>query len=1040
METERRVWLKSVQIANFRGYGPDFELELPTQGCVVLLSGANGLGKTSFFEAIEWALTSKIARLDRFDKPSKLELIRKTSGISNCEVALTFLDPALGTRKVERRCVVSDVGEVTSGTHQDAVVALLRNADPKWGVAPENLIRYLFLTHIHPQSAPLRLVARSAEERWGWVSQLAGTERLETVRQHVRASKNNLTRLAADREQSLKARVKERSDWDAWIEQYNRLREQATALTGAITPDDALAAIGRLRGTLGAEDPSIGEGANEAAALDAVADLARTIESRREALQADRVLLASSREVAIRWAALQAEIRGKDALADDANGRLLSLQPEFAKREAAIAERRSAFNDADAAAQSLKRTGDTIAEVLEARRQRAVATETLERLRGEIESRERQLEAQRAAVEHASRALETRHAVEREAADAEKHLDALVQVRKAASQLPSLRSEMARLDAQRQVLASEARDIELQEGTTLDALKLASADRETAEQELNAVKRAADAVAQAVATIAAHLHEDDVQCPVCRSTFEGAGTLKGLADDAATLLDPAVAAAQGKVRRSVEATEAIRDQLARLRRAASMKAAEIDSSSQVQKDLEERVAAILALPLLAELPESAIVVTLDAREALAAATVAQLNVRKRELEQEESLARTFREASAKHSELTRIQDNARAEELATRRRVAELAAIDGKLSELRIASAVSLEDLQDRHAAANAAFGTAMVESDRLRAALGEASQARNQLRDQMNVLVAQEKRIREENRELGERVAQLFGRWPARLGDTPSELAIDKAESQQAHEVASNEQLARDLQRIAGGLQEWMQAEQLRDLERRLRDQAGTRSFDEESARLDVMISEARRDHEIALKVRHAADGLGEALRDRTSSFNRLVLEPIQGLFARYLRALIHDERFHHVGFEPQTASTAGSLHFQLRVPDWEAADDVEAEMILSEGQLAELSLAALFATSSAYRWSDWRALLLDDPTQYNDLVHATSLLEVVRNLAYFERYQVFISTHDLQQAAFFRRKLEAMHIPWVECRFDSHGVRGLEYSTTSAGKTRAP
>jgi len=1035
MEPDRRVWLKSVQIANFRGYGPDFELDLPTQGCVVLLSGANGLGKTSFFEAIEWALTSKIARLERFSKPSRLELIRKSSDISKCEVALTFLDPVLGARMVERRCVLSEAGEMASGTHPDAIVALLRNADQQWAVSPENLIRYLFLTHIHPQSAPLRLVARSAEDRWGWVSQLAGTERLETVRQHVRASKNSLTRLAGDREQALKSRIQERADWDAWVEQYVQLREQATALSGAVTPDDALAGLRRLRAALSNQAVDLGDG-GDGAAMAAVVDATATLDSRRKELQAERVLLASQREAASRWAVLQGEIRAKVALADDVSKRLVMLREDLGKRDVAAAKHRSASLNADAAEQGLRRLGDTIAEVLEARRQRLAASETVERLLGEILSRERQLEEHRAAVARATQDLATRHALEREIGEAERQRATIETTRKEAAQLPALRQELGRLVESSQALLSEARDIERQQAATREALKVASAELQTSEQELNAVQRAANAVSQSVASIAAHLHEEDKECPVCKSTFPEPGTLKRLAEGAATLLDPAIAGAQTKVSRLVQAVEAVRDQLSRLQRAASTKTAEIESSSNVQRDLEEKVAAVLSLPLLVGLPEAEIAVALERRESSSTATLVQLNAKKRELEQEESLARKLREASVEFGELTRIQDNARAEELATRRRIAELAAIDGKLTEFQIAADELEAALQARHVSANAAFGAAKVESDRLRSVFNEASQDRNQLRDQMNALVAQEKRTREESRDLGERAAELVKGWPVRLGESPSELAIDKAEAQLAQDGAALDQLTSDLQRIASGLQEWMRAEQLRDLERRLRNRAGTRTFEEESARLDTMIVAARRDHETALKVRQAADRLGDALRDRTSSFNQLVLEPIQGLFARYLRALIHDERFHHVGFEPQTGSKAGSLHFQLRVPDWEALEDVEAEMILSEGQLAELSLAALFATSSAYRWSDWRALLLDDPTQYNDLVHATSLLEVVRNLAYFEQYQVFISTHDLQQAAFFRRKLEAMRVPWVECRFDSHGEQGLEYAVTSAGE----
>jgi len=43
------------------------------------------------------------------------------------------------------------------------------------------------------------------------------------------------------------------------------------------------------------------------------------------------------------------------------------------------------------------------------------------------------------------------------------------------------------------------------------------------------------------------------------------------------------------------------------------------------------------------------------------------------------------------------------------------------------------------------------------------------------------------------------------------------------------------------------------------------------------------------------------------------------------------------------------------------------------------------MLAASTAFPWSRWRVLMLDDPTQYNDLIHATALFDVLRNLVRF-------------------------------------------------------
>ncbi|WP_199269901.1 hypothetical protein [Algibacter sp. L1A34] len=44
----------------------------------------------------------------------------------------------------------------------------------------------------------------------------------------------------------------------------------------------------------------------------------------------------------------------------------------------------------------------------------------------------------------------------------------------------------------------------------------------------------------------------------------------------------------------------------------------------------------------------------------------------------------------------------------------------------------------------------------------------------------------------------------------------------------------------------------------------------------------------------------------------------------------------------------------------------------IASEAQLTDLQLTFMLAMAKQHHWTPWRALLLDDPTQHHDLVHA--------------------------------------------------------------------
>src|SRR4051812_6427719 len=69
------IYLSRICVSNFRAYGPDFLLDLPPGPGVTIVAGPNGLGKTTLFEAMEWALTGSVARLrSRAKNQAELEL------------------------------------------------------------------------------------------------------------------------------------------------------------------------------------------------------------------------------------------------------------------------------------------------------------------------------------------------------------------------------------------------------------------------------------------------------------------------------------------------------------------------------------------------------------------------------------------------------------------------------------------------------------------------------------------------------------------------------------------------------------------------------------------------------------------------------------------------------------------------------------------------------------------------------------------------------------------------------------------------------
>ena len=59
----------------------------------------------------------------------------------------------------------------------------------------------------------------------------------------------------------------------------------------------------------------------------------------------------------------------------------------------------------------------------------------------------------------------------------------------------------------------------------------------------------------------------------------------------------------------------------------------------------------------------------------------------------------------------------------------------------------------------------------------------------------------------------------------------------------------------------------------------------------------------------------------------------------------------------------------------------NIDIADIASEAQLTDLQLTLMLSMANKYEWTPWKALLLDDPTQHHDLVHASSVFDVLRD-----------------------------------------------------------
>lgn len=1014
-------YLRKISIENFRGIGGTFELTIPFQHGVVLLSGMNGLGKTTFFESIEWALTGRIQRLERLSETTeidKLELIHRYNHADSCKVALNFSkahtelpivnnelsEDVDDVRLVERQYNRRDTSGLMSGTSSADVIDLLR-ADATWEVGSENLHTYLFLTHFHPQASQLRLIARKPDERWSSFTHLAGAERLDRTRKNLFRVKHALTDMIKGREQAV-SQAKSRVDaWQEALTRQDRLSNQVVAGT-AVSPDGVMQNLREL--------------AIPVASVEAAQALRQAHELNRQRLEdihAEGERLRQGRELVAKWMSATSQL-----------ARLEGAQTHLAKELEDHNERSGALREQESIARQLlasKQHGEnfansrmqTFARVKEARAE-------LERLRGLYPTLIADVERCEADATHAAAVLarlteeaEARTRIQRRIAELEGGQRQLAEALLQYGRLRLAREQQVERRAQVESLRARLANIDDTGRRTRKEEEELEVIVKKCEEAVETARNRAKELENALSVIASCIGEQDQRCPVCRVEHPG-GKLKELAVASARSLNPDLSALDQRLASEKQRLAAVGAALQRLRAERREVNASLNSAGSTLAVLDAEVQR-LSETLREDGNDTAFVETAKARQEDAARQLDFLNSQLRSLKTTEQLASEIPLATTARLEADRVVRNVRArlEAHQTARGEAEVRA--ARLADLGLEPDIPTDEIatlfqdivrsaeitKDARMLAESEVYRLATEIEKLRRGIEQRMQEQTSVREAIEVTRVEIDAMERKWRQLGLSGAPSISHVEMR--DTEVTLTRDR-------EMA----IQRRLEELATGLQMWLSFQELRDLEQRLKVEAGHADLAAHTALLSQQFETAQQSWQEAIKARRLSDELGEILREDAIAFNTDVLDPLQNLFISFLQVLVHDERLRWIRFKSKPQTRGGKLHVRI-TPNEDEDDAVDAEMILSEGQVAEISIAALLAASVAYRWSSWRALLLDDPTQYNDLIRSTAIFEVIRNLVYFDRYQVFMSTHDMQQAEFFRRKLEGMKIPCIECRF---------------------
>lgn len=154
--------------------------------------------------------------------------------------------------------------------------------------------------------------------------------------------------------------------------------------------------------------------------------------------------------------------------------------------------------------------------------------------------------------------------------------------------------------------------------------------------------------------------------------------------------------------------------------------------------------------------------------------------------------------------------------------------------------------------------------------------------------------------------------------------------------------------------------------------------------------------------RVRTALNGFSEKLGLEIENIQDKISDVVP-LWRTLLKRIVREPRFGKtdLSYYSERNKAKAKVHINL------GPHEVSVASVASEAQMTDIQLSFLLSMSLTHGWSPWKALLLDDPTQHHDLVHAASVFDLLRDFISDHGYQIVIATHEVSQARFFLRKL---------------------------------
>jgi DNA repair exonuclease SbcCD ATPase subunit len=1008
---------RTVELSNFRVYGEDFALSLPDGPGVTLISGPNGMGKTTFFDSLEWALTGEIRRFAPY------------LGKRSHNEHLTRLGAPEQSHRVSLYFNEGDPIDRTAEYGQTAPEIAARLKIPSWPQISD-LYSYLSITHFLGQSSEQRFSVKKPSEQWQALRGPAGVDRLNWAKDRIgsQATRMAFTRAIKDCTSELEAA---RSAFDEWRGLLaRRSNSNRLASVRPLNPEDVSVELDALERDLILFTKS--NDRNENLGL----EVSGRVDGFRRRLLEITTGLSHRVNTLAELETLPTDTSTQKSELTTVGAKISETETEIADRQLLLSELvdRVGKQERDRARRDLELRALRTEQESFVKLQVAIATIA------ESEKSIQELQVQFRELEQSTKRQES----ERERASEQRsgRISLLMRRDGLLADLESTRDRLSSLQSYKAAVVdlTDYRAANLSTDTTL-ALQAESQKSELAitgidnlireiRQQLESLNNRDATIASAVAIIASHLHSEDKECPVCGTHFE-VGMLATLARDAKIGRDAIVGDLTAEISRFENEKSEANSRIVDLRK----RLAELDRVDRTIRQKEEIVRR-LGLEMssfgfdLSGIDQTEIHLKTRANsledgytrieeEILLAADSVEIDSRL------EAVRSALSIADARRGALTLEM-----EQLQSRRDAASN--LVGRETERLHSQGLAIARWREYLEASIVQASSKAEEMNQLEAGIETGRIEITGLRDAIATVELRLGILIEKQKGFQLKVRALEDRWGKAGLPLPPEMRSILREQDSVRALQSLiDTLMIRLNEVSEGYKSWLEDRELRavtdDIASRVRS-SGLHSEEAFDSFLQGKIAYASDRLERASKARILSEELVHSLQEKADLYSQQVLSPLNTCIRQFSRALM-TRADDSVAYRAEHYANRSELKPEIKLRGGNgrlSSLEMNPNLYFSEGQLAALSVSALFAASTCFRWSRWRALLLDDPLQHSDVIHASAFVDVILNLVKELQYQVVISTHDDAEFSYMARKLESASVPVSRCELRIKGGLG--------------